>query len=176
MEKETFEIEIKDGQAFVHGHPELEEERAGGLAGDGMALFWGRGWRNYELFVANTQTGKIRKLATCGGRLLVDDSEIDYESIARMCEHGIENARCKNINYSGLGTWDKFSDGLCAISWMIYPDGEYFADSDGYGMQSNDEEVLYAVMDTNLDIIEPFRPIYDVKAYLSALRERRKNS
>ncbi len=59
---------------------------------------------------------------------------------------------------------------------MIYPDGEYFADSDGYGMQSNDEEVLCAVMDTNLDIVEPFRPIYDVKAYLSALRERRKNS
>lgn len=170
MDGKTFEIEISDDRAVVYGHPELEG-RNGCLVGDGMAFFWGREWCDYELFVANTVAGKIRKLATSGGRLLVDDSEIDYDGIVRLCDYGIENARRKLICYSRLGIWDKFSDGLCAISWMLYPDGEYFADSDGYGVQSNDEVCVYAIIDTNLDFVEPFRPIRDVKAYLAALRE-----
>lgn len=42
-----------------------------------MAMFWGKEWRNYELFVANTHTRKIRKLSTEEGTMLVDYGEID---------------------------------------------------------------------------------------------------
>lgn len=123
------------------------------------------------MYITNIVTGKTRKL-TSGACLLVEDSEIDYEDISRKCPHGIENARAKAIRYAAVNTWDGFKDGYCAISWMLYPDGMYFADSDGYGMESNDEEVVYAIMNENLEIIEPFRPIEDVAAVLAELRKK----
>lgn len=41
----------------VSGFPELEG-REGCYLGEGMAMFWGKEWRNYELFVANTTLAK----------------------------------------------------------------------------------------------------------------------
>lgn len=54
---------------------------------------------------------------------------------------------------------------------MLYPDGMYFADNDGFGMEDNNEVIVYAIIDTNLDIIEPFRPIKSISRYLRDLRE-----
>ena len=173
MEQETIRFEQRDNDVFVYGYPELKD-RKGILAGDRMAFFFGEGWRNYELHVANTLTGKIRKLSTTDGELLVNDDDIDYDAIVKLCENGIGNARTKAIRYAGINRWDGFKDGLCAISWMLYPDGRYFADSDGFGMEDNDEEEVYAIIDTNLVIVEPFRPIEDVTAHLKELRKNKR--
>lgn len=170
MEQETIRFEQRDNDVFVYGYPELKD-RKGILAGDGMVFFYGEGWRNYELHVANTLTSKIRKLSTADGELLVNDDDIDYDAIVKLCENGIGNARTKAIRYAGINRWDGFKDGLCAISWMLYPDGRYFADSDGFGMEDNDEEEVYAIIDTNLDVVEPFRPIRDVASHLKTLRK-----
>jgi hypothetical protein len=175
MEQDIVKFEQKGNEVFVSGYSELEN-RKGVLVGDGMAFFFGEGWRNYELYVANTITGKIRKLSTANGELLVDDNDIDYDAIAKECANGIGNATAKTIRYAGLNRWDGFKDGLCAISWMLYPDGRYFADSDGFGMEDNDEEEVYAIIDTNLNIIEPFRPIKDVTAYLKEIRKNKRES
>ncbi len=172
MGQETIRFEQKNNEVFVYGYPDLEN-RKGILAGDGMAFFFGEGWRNYELFAANILTGKIRKLSTADGELLVKNNEIDYDAIAKICENGIGNARAKAIRYAGVNRWDGFKNGLCAITWTLYPDGRYFADEDGFGMEDNDEEEVYAIIDTNLDIIEPFRPIKDVAAYLKELRQNK---
>ena len=172
MIEKCIEFKIRDGEVVIHGYPELEN-RKGVIVGDGIAFFFGEGWRNYELYIANIVTGKIRKLSTANGNLLVDDSDIDYDAIAQESENGIGNAQSKVIRYAGLNRWDGFKDGLCAISWMLYPDGQYFADSDGFGMKDNDEEEVYAIVDTNLDIIEPFRPIKDVAAHLKTLRKKK---
>lgn len=122
-------------------------------------------YANGNMAIVNMETGKVRVLSE-GCRLLVDDCEIDYDAIEQQCVNGIHNARAKAIRYAGLGQWSDFNDGLCAISWMLYPDGQYFADSDGYGMEDNDEEVVYAIIDTDLNIIEPFRPVKNVETYL----------
>lgn len=175
MEQEAIRFEQKDNEVFVYGYPELKD-RKGILAGDRMAFFFGEGWRNYELHVANTLTGKIRKLSTTDGELLVNDDDIDYDAIVKLCENGIGNARAKAIRYAGINRWDGFKDGLCAISWMLYPDGRYFADSDGFGMEDNDEEEVYAIIDTDLNIVEPFRPIKDVAAYLKEIRKNKRES
>lgn len=167
-------FEIRNGKVFVHGYPGLEGQK-GFLAGDGIAFFYGEGWRNYELYLANTLTGKIRNLSTTDGVLLVNDDEIDYDAIAKTCKYGFGNARAKAICYAGINRWGDFKDGLCAISWTLYPDGRYFADDDGFGMEDNNEEVVYAIIDTELNIIEPFRPIKDVTAYLNEIRKS-KNS
>ena len=84
MEQETIRFEQRDNDVFVYGYPELKD-RKGILAGDGMAFFFGEGWRNYELHVANTLTGKIRKLSTTDGELLVNDDDIDYDEIVKLC-------------------------------------------------------------------------------------------
>ena len=96
--------------------------------------------------------------------------------IAKKCENGICNARAKALRYAGINRWDGFKDGLCAISWMLYPDGRYFADSDGFGMEDNDEEEVYAIIDTDLNIVEPFRPIKDVATYLEEIRKNKRES
>ena len=169
MEQETIRFQQKGKDVYVYGYPDLED-RKGFIAGDGIAFFYGKGWQNHELYLANTLTGKIRKFSTTHGKLLVNDNEIDYDAIAKKFEHGINNAREKEIRYASINRWGGFKDGICAISWMLYPSGEYFADSDGYGMKDNDEEVVYAIIDTNLNIIEPFRPIEDIDTYLEQLR------
>lgn len=175
MIEKCIEFKIRDGEVVIHGYPELEN-RKGVIVGDGIAFFFGEGWRNYELYIANTITGKIRKLSTANGNLLVDDNDIDYDAIAKECENGIGNAQAKAIRYAGLNRWDGFKDGLCAISWMLYPDGRYFADEDGFGMEDNDEEEVYAIIDTDLNIVEPFRPIKDVAAYLKEIRKNKRES
>ncbi len=166
MNTDSIKFRVKGKDITVSGYPELEGCE-GTLEGDGMALFFGD---NRELYIANTQTGKIRKVST-EESLLVNDNEIDIETIAKVCENGLHNAQSKAIRYAGLNRWDGFKDGLCAISWMLYPDGRYFADSDGFGMEDNDEEVVYAIIDTDLNIVEPFRPIDNIEAYLKKLRK-----
>ena len=66
---------------------------------------------------------------------------------------------------------DGYKNGMCAITWTLYPGGRYFADSDDFGMEDNDEEVVYAIIDTDLNIVEPFRPIDNIEAYLKKLRK-----
>lgn len=122
-----------------------------------------------DWYLENVQTGKVRKLSS-HGCLLVDDSEIDWNAVKAGCKYGVNNAERKLIRYADVSLYDGFKDGFAAISWMIYPDGMYFADSDGFGMADNDEENLYAIIDSNLDIVEPFRPIRDIDAYLKKLR------
>ena len=166
-QKGLIRFEVKDDHVFVHGYADLEN-RQGYPVGDGIVFFSGKG--NHELYIANTLTGKIRQISTAGGLLLVDNDEIDYENIEKQCKHGKNNARCKYIKYAGINRWDGFKNGICAISWMLFPEGIYFADSDGFGGEDSNEENVYGIMDTSLRFIEPFRPINDIELHLAKLR------
>ena len=166
MNTDSIKFKVKGKDVTVSGYPELEGCE-GTIEGDGMAFFFGD---NRELYIANTQTGKIRKVST-EESLLVNDNDIDIEAIAKVCENGLHNAQSKAIRYEGVNRWDGYKNGMCAITWTLYPDGRYFADSDGFGMEDNDEEVVYAIIDTDLNIVEPFRPIDNIEAYLKKLRK-----
>lgn len=165
---DSIRIEHNEGYFYLYGIPELEG-RAGVWGGEGVLFFFGRNG-NQDMYVVNTQTGKVRQLSTPDGYLLVSDEEIDYDSISQKCECGFTGAKRKTVRYAGVNRWSDFRGGLCAISWMLYPAGQYFADSDGFGMDDNDEEVVYAIMNTNLEILEPFRPVDDVNKYLDEMR------
>lgn len=169
MFKNSVKFKVAGKEVTASGYPELEG-CTGTLDKDGMAFFF---VKNKGLYIANTINGKIRKFSS-NGNLLVDDCDIDFDAIAKVCTNGLHNARNKEIRYAGINRWDGFKDGLCAISWMLYPDGRYFADSDGFGMEDNDEEEVYAIIDTNLVIVEPFRPIEDVSAHLKELRKNKR--
>ena len=165
----SIRFEVKDNHVFVHGYADLEN-REGYPVGDGIVFFSGKGAYHHELYIANTLTGKIRHLSTAGAQLLIDDNEIDFVAIEKQCKHGQHNARLKAIKYAGISRWGGFKNGICAISWMLYPEGIYFADNDGFGGEDSREENVYGIMDTSLRFIEPFRPINDIKMYLTKLR------
>lgn len=174
MKQTPITFEIKDDQkVLVHGYPPLAGHE-GHMLTDVVASFRGEGWNNCEWYLANVQTGKIRQLSTSGGRVTIDDSDINYEVINLLCEHGARNAECKLLRYGSLGTWDGFKDGFCAISWTLYPDGRYFADSDGYGMEDNDEETIYGIVDENLNFVVPFRPILHIRTLINEIRQQNK--
>ena len=56
---------------------------------------------------------------------------------------------------------------------MLYPDGMYFADEDGFGMEDNDEVEIYCVIDKEFNVLRPFRPVSDVRALLSEVNDER---
>lgn len=136
--------------------------------GDGMAIIETQGG---GLTILNTETGICRQFSTSGW-LLVSDDEIDFDAM----EQGLEHYQRPNkyLWYGGLGRYDDFKNGIAALSWTVYPDGMYFADSDGYGAEDNDEEKAYCIIDRNLDILEPFRPLKNVAKYLENYSENNK--
>ena len=98
------------------------------------------------------------------GQVLMDDSEIDLKSIHRRFEH-CWCADEKHARYR-FGLYCGFEDGLCALSWTIYPDGRYFADDGGFGADDNGEENVYCIINTDMEVVVPFRPMADVREEL----------
>lgn len=92
MDNFGFKLEFRDNLVILRDHPELDG-REGILIGNGMALFYGKGRKNYELYIVNILTGQKRQLSTSSGDLLVEDRDIDYATIERTCAHGICNAK-----------------------------------------------------------------------------------
>lgn len=106
--------------------------------------------------------------------MLVDNDEVDYDAICTCCENGIGYARRKTMSFAHIYTCGGFEDGVCAITWTLYPDGRYFEDEDGFGGEKCHEETIYGIIDTDLNFVEPFRPINDVDARLKEIREERR--
>jgi hypothetical protein len=52
---------------------------------------------------------------------------------------------------------DYNEEGLARVDWMLYPDGRYFGDEDGFGMEDNDEVNIYGYIDTNCRVVKKFR-------------------
>ena len=95
MNEKSVKFEIREGEVSVYGYPQLEG-RKGFLVGDGMAFFFGEGWRNYELYV-EASAKENDKIATYSESTLVSDNkDIDFKRI-------IENA----LKLSTLGTKKK---------------------------------------------------------------------
>jgi hypothetical protein len=97
--------------------------------------------------------------------------DIDYKSLDGI-EHTGDAYRME-VDYAGMGRYSDFCDGICAIYWMLYPDGMYFADEDGFGMEDNDEVEIYCVIDKDFNVLRPFRPVSDVRALLSEVNDER---
>lgn len=163
-----FEVEGKN--VVVPEYPELAGV-TGFLDREGMAFFFGKG---RAFYIANTVKGVLRKICSIQGSIQLIDEEIDYPAIEKGCRRGYENAVLKVCTYARVNRYDGFKNGLCALAWMLYPDGRYFADEDGFGMEDNDEENVYAIIDSDLDIVEPFRPVGDIEAHLKKIRKDRK--
>lgn len=127
--------------------------------GENMAVLSGEG-KSYTII--NKETGKVRQLVSEDGTLLVAGDEIDFDAINNGCP---DSNGCKSVRY-WFGRYDNFRNGVCASCWTVYPDGRYFADEDGFGMEDNDEENAYCIINKDLEIIVSFQPMDDVKEML----------
>ena len=50
----------------------------------------------------------------------------------------------------------KYQGGLCRISWMVQPDGRYYADEDGFGADDDEEVWLYAYINERGEFVTKF--------------------
>lgn len=156
-------IESRGDKQFIHGIEELE----------GCSCYsWGENLLHvtdceYGEYLVNIVTGKVRKIVERGTLVGFSDEEIDFEAIDKL--ENSHNAHSRRIQYAGINRWTNCKNGLIALSWMLYPDGRFFADEDGYGMEDNDEVTVYCVLDENLHVVRPFAPVDDVPKLLKQL-------
>ena len=84
--------------------------------------------------------------------------DIDWDNVNQLEHNG--DAKRLVANYGGLSIGD-YQDGLAYVSWMLYPDGRYFADEDGFGMEDNDEVNIAAYIDTQCRVVVKFQDMED---------------
>lgn len=123
---------------------------------------------NGDRFLVNKATGKVRQIYTPGFLVGFSDDEIDFATIDQLPNS--HNAHPRRVAYATINRWDNCKNGLIALCWMLYPDGRYFADEDGFGMEDNEELTVYCVMNDDLKVILPFTPIREVSALLEKMR------
>lgn len=84
--------------------------------------------------------------------------DIDWDCVNQL-EHNYDAKRLV-ADYGGLSISD-YQDGIAYVSWMLYPDGRYFADEDGFGMEDNDEVNISAYIDTQCRVVVKFQDMED---------------
>lgn len=138
---------------FCHGHPNLMYS-TGFPIGEGMAMF--KGDSDQSLYIVNTQTNEIRQIVDREGHVVgFEDADFNWEKL-----EGVEHRRCLDnmvVDYAGIGRYSDYRNGVCCLCWMLYPDGRYFADADGYGMEDNEEENIYCIIDKHLKVLVPWQ-------------------
>jgi len=150
--KNMVQIELKGEYYYIHGIKELEGCQCYSW-GENLLLVVDEEDGRY---LVNKATGKSRKISEPGKLVGFSDEEIDLEAIEKL--ENSHNARLRLIQYGGISRWNDCTDGLITLCWTLYPDGRYFADEDGYGMEDNDELMVYCVMNDNLEVVKPFAP------------------
>ena len=128
---------------------------------------------NAGKYLVNMETGKVRKIAEPGRLVGFSDEEIDFEAIDKL--ENSHNAHPRRIEYARISRWRDCENALIALCWMLYPDGRYFADEDGFGMEDNRELTVYCVMNENLEVVRPFAPVDDVPQLLAQVAQEKKN-
>lgn len=122
--------------------------------GCGMIRFANKSYGNKQLFVVNTSIKKAYKITETDGSLvafLKDD--IEWDNVGQLENNGCAYS-LKARYYFGVGD---YVNGIARVDWMLYPDGRYFADEDGFGMEDNDEVNIAAYIDTKCRVLVKFQ-------------------
>ena len=153
----------KDGDQADYYHRDM---------GYGMLLFSNRSYGNKQIFIVTPAIKKVYPISEPNGKLLAFTSEdIDWDNVNQLEHNG--DAKRLVAGYGGLSIED-YQDGIAYVSWMLYPDGRYFADEDGFGMEDNDEVNISAYIDTQCRVVVKFQNMEDAgkrgKLRVEALR------
>lgn len=166
IDKNSIRLSADKQSVEIVGLSELADARFHSIGEDMVIARRGK----HEFFIINTDTGRMRQFVDSNERLLVDDSEVNHQQILSRISNGHHYLNNRIATFGGLYAWDGFKNGYCALDWTIYPEGRYFADEGGFGMEDNEEQVAYCVIDKNLAIVVPFFYDDNPKEILMAVR------
>ena len=122
--------------------------------GCGMLRFTNRSYGNKQSFIVNTELKKAYTISEADGSLVAfTKDDIDWDNVSQL-EHNGDAYSLQACYYFGI---EDYKDGLARVNWMLYPDGRYFADEDGFGMEDNDEVNIYAYIDTECRVLVKFQ-------------------
>ena len=137
--------------------------------GYGMLRFSNRSYGNKQIFIVNPAIKKVYPISEPNGKLVgFTSDDIDWDNVNQL-EH---NADAKRLvaDYGGLSIGD-YQDGVARVDWMLYPDGRYFADEDGFGMEDNDEVNVSAYIDTECRVLVKFQDMKGRSFFQEAVKK-----
>lgn len=82
-------------------------------------------------------------------------NDIDWDSLKNLDEEALHQARNLSAYYPSF--IHNYENGVAEVSWQLIPDGRYWMDEDGYGVTSDVETPVYAMVDKNLNVLVKFR-------------------
>ena len=127
--------------------------------GYGMLLFSNRSYGNKQIFIVNPAIKKVYPISKPNGKLVgFSLNDIDWDNVNQLEHNG--DAKRLVADYGGLSIED-YKDGIAYVRWMLYPDGRYFADEYGFGMEDNDEVNISAYIDTQCRVVVKFQNMED---------------
>ncbi len=143
-----------DYHVICKGHPLLEKLSIHPIGED---MLW-VGESHGPLFFANANTGIARQLLDENSNLVgFEEQDFDWEKLKTVGY--LYDVERRHVGYGGMGRYWDFCDGVCCLTWMLHPDGRYYADEDGFGMEDDEEEHIYCIIDSNLRIVAPWQPM-----------------
>lgn len=84
----------------------------------------------------------------------IGEQDVDWEGVETLENN--QNAYSYSAYYQRFAV-EPFKQGVALVTWTLYPDGEYFMDDDGFGMENNDASILYGFIDTHANVVVPFQ-------------------
>ena len=153
MEKKTFE----DNYTWLLDYQERSGEFFVGDIGCGMVRYRSRPWGNKGLIVADKENRLAYMLVMPDGELtpLLREEDFDWPAI-ETTGHAYE-ARCRKVDYRF--DIDRYADGVALVTWMLHPDGSYYADEDGFGRTDDEEVNISAFIDRRCRVLVKFQPM-----------------
>lgn len=110
-------------------------------------------WR--ERFLINHKAKEAYELMNQGLTLtFLTKDDIDWDGVETLENN--QNAFIFSAYYQRFAV-EQFKNGVALVKWTLYPDGQYFMDEDGFGMEDNEESALYGFIDTKAHVVIPFQ-------------------
>lgn len=110
-------------------------------------------WR--ERFLINHADKTAYELMdSCLTLKFIGKQDVDWDGVESLENN--QNAYSFSAYYQRFAV-EPFKQGVALVTWTLYPDGQYFMDEDGFGMEDNDESVLYGFIDTHANVVVPFQ-------------------
>lgn len=110
-------------------------------------------WR--ERFLINHEAKEAYKLMDSSLHLtFISEKDVDWDGVESLENN--RNAYCYSAYYQRFAV-EQFKNGVALVEWTLYPDGQYFMDDDGYGMEDNEASVLYGFIDRHARVVVPFQ-------------------
>lgn len=110
-----------------------------------------------EVSFVNQKTGESRRIVDNRGIIRNFPGIVKEDCWMKK----LTNKRCLSPVVRFRTSFEKWDTTRYIMLWQIQPDGRYWADDDGFGMEDDEEITLYSFIDQNGKFMGPFQ-IYRV--------------